>query len=196
MWLVVGLGNPGRKYSGNRHNAGFMVIDELVRRAGASEPRQRMGADISEGKLGGTKAIFCKPMEFMNDSGSAVGRALSFWKIPPAQALVVHDDMDLDYGRLKLMEGGGTGGHNGLRSIVAEIGTGDFCRLRFGIGRPPPKWEGADYVLADFSAQEQQNLPNLIKEAADAAEGIVNDGLVSAMNTFNRRKKSETGGAT
>ena len=196
MWLVVGLGNPGRKYSGTRHNAGFMVIDELMRRAGASEARQRMGADISEGKLGETKAIFCKPMEFMNDSGSAVSRALSFWKIPPAQALVVHDDMDLDYGRLKLMEGGGTGGHNGLRSIVAEIGTGDFCRLRFGIGRPPPKWEGADYVLADFSAQEQQNLPNLIKEAADAAEGIVNDGLVSAMNTFNRRKKSETGGAT
>jgi PTH1 family peptidyl-tRNA hydrolase len=195
MWLVVGLGNPGRQYAGNRHNAGFMVVDELVRRTGASEPRQRMGADLIEGKLGETKVIFCKPMEFMNDSGFAVSRALSFWKIPPAQTVVVHDDMDLDFGRLKLMEGGGTGGHNGLRSIVAELGTEGFYRVRFGIGRPPPLWQGADYVLADFSAEERQTLPNLIKEAADATEGIVKDGLVSAMNAFNRRKKSETGGA-
>ena len=196
MWLVVGLGNPGRQYAGNRHNAGFMVVDELLRRTGASEPRQRMGADLVEGKLGKTKVIFCKPMEFMNDSGFAVSRALSFWKIPPAQTVVAHDDMDLDFGRLKLMEGGGTGGHNGLRSIVAELGTEGFCRVRLGIGRPPPLWQGADYVLADFSAEERKMLPNLIKEAADATEGIVKDGLVSAMNAFNRRKKSETGGAT
>jgi PTH1 family peptidyl-tRNA hydrolase len=196
MWLVVGLGNPGRQYAGNRHNAGFMVVDELVRRSGASDPRQRMGADLIEAKLGGTKVIFCKPMEFMNDSGFAVSRASSFWKIPPAQTVVVHDDMDLGFGRLKLVEGGGTGGHNGLRSIVAELGTEGFCRVRFGIGRPPPMWQGADYVLADFSAKERQTLPNLINEAADAAEGIVKDGLVSAMNTFNRRRKSETGGAT
>jgi PTH1 family peptidyl-tRNA hydrolase len=196
MWLVVGLGNPGRQYAGNRHNAGFMVIDELVQRTGTSEPRQRMGADLIEGKLGETKAIFCKPMEFMNASGFAVSRAASFWKIPPAQTLVVHDDMDLEFGRLKLIEGGGTGGHNGLRSIVAELGGEGFCRVRFGIGRPPPKWQGADYVLADFSTEEQQTLPNLIKEAADAVEGIVKGGLVSAMNTFNRRKKTETGGAT
>ncbi len=196
MWLVVGLGNPGRQYAGNRHNAGFMVIDELARRVDAPPPRRRMGADLVEATLGKTKAILCKPMEFMNDSGFAVSRAAAFWKIPPAQTLVVHDDLDLDFGRLKLVEGGGTGGHNGLRSIVAELGGEGFCRVRFGIGRPPPLWEGADYVLADFSTEERRTLPDLVKEAADATTAIVKDGLVMAMNAFNRRKKSETGGAT
>ena len=198
MWLVVGLGNPGRQYAGNRHNAGFMVIDELARRTGAATPRSRMGADLAEAGLGGTKVIFCKPMEFMNTSGFPISRAAAFWKIPPAQTLVVHDDMDLDYGRLRLVEGGGTGGHNGLRSIVSEWGTEGFCRLRFGIGRPPPAWQGADYVLADFSSEERKALPNLIEEAADAAEVVVKDGVVAAMNRFNRKKKqkSETGGAS
>lgn len=195
MWLVVGLGNPGRQYAGNRHNAGFMVVDELMRLSGAGTPRQRMGAEIAEATLGGTKVIFCKPMEFMNASGFAVSRASAFWKIPPAQTVVVHDDMDLDFGRLRLCEAGGTGGHNGLRSIVAEMGTEAFCRVRCGIGRPPPAWEGADYVLADFSPEERHALPNLLEEAAGATRAIVEDGLVAAMNRFNRRKKDETGGA-
>jgi len=195
MWLVVGLGNPGRQYAGNRHNAGFMVVDELMRQSGAATPRQRMGAELAESSLGKAKVIFCKPMDFMNTSGFAVSRASAFWKIPPAQTVVVHDDMDLDFGRLRLVEGGGTGGHNGLRSIVAELGTESFSRLRFGIGRPPPAWEGADYVLADFSTEERRTLPDLIEEAAGAADTIVKDGLVAAMNKFNRRKKSETGGA-
>jgi PTH1 family peptidyl-tRNA hydrolase len=195
MWLVVGLGNPGRQYAGNRHNAGFMVVDELIRLSGAGTPRQRMGAEIAEATLGGTKVIFCKPMEFMNASGFAVSRASAFWKIPPAQTVVVHDDMDLDFGRLRLCEAGGTGGHNGLRSIVAEMGTEAFCRVRCGIGRPPPAWEGADYVLADFSPEERHALPNLLEEAAGATRAIVEDGLVAAMNRFNRRKKDETGGA-
>jgi PTH1 family peptidyl-tRNA hydrolase len=195
MWLVVGLGNPGRQYAGNRHNAGFMVVDELIRLSGAGTPRQRMGAEIAEATLGGTKVIFCKPMEFMNASGFAVSRASAFWKIPPAQTVVVHDDMDLDFGRIRLCEAGGTGGHNGLRSIVAEMGTEAFCRVRCGIGRPPPAWEGADYVLADFSPEERHALPNLLEEAAGATRAIVEDGLVAAMNRFNRRKKDETGGA-
>ena len=195
MWLVVGLGNPGRQYAGNRHNAGFMVVDELIRLSGAGTPRQRMGAEIAEATLGGTKVIFCKPMEFMNASGFAVSRASAFWKIPPAQTVVVHDDMDLDFGRIRLCEAGGTGGHNGLRSIVAEMGTEAFCRVRCGIGRPPPPWEGADYVLADFSPEERHALPNLLEEAAGATRAIVEDGLVAAMNRFNRRKKDETGGA-
>jgi PTH1 family peptidyl-tRNA hydrolase len=196
MWLVVGLGNPGRQYAGNRHNAGFMVVGELLQRAGAPEPRLRMGADLSEAALGGEKVIFCKPMEFMNTSGVPVSRVAAFWKIPPARTLVIHDDMDLDYGRLKLVEGGGSGGHNGLRSIAGTWGTEAFCRIRFGVGRPPAGWEGADYVLADFSAQERRTLPNLIEEAADATQAIVKDGLVVAMNRFNRRKKTETGVAT
>jgi len=191
MWLVVGLGNPGRQYAGNRHNAGFMVVDELRRQVGAGMARQRLGAELAEGTLRGTKVVFCKPMEFMNASGFAVSRASAFWKIPPAQTVVVHDDMDIDYGRLKLAEAGGTGGHNGLKSIVAETGTEGFCRVRFGIGRPPPAWEGADWVLADFSQEERQALPNLLEEAASATRAIVEDGLVAAMNRFNRRKQPE-----
>jgi peptidyl-tRNA hydrolase, PTH1 family len=197
MWLVVGLGNPGRQYAGNRHNAGFMVVDELARRAGANTPRLRMGAELAEASLRGSKVIFCKPMEFMNTSGFPVGRAASFWKIAPAQTLVVHDDMDLEFGRLRLAQGGGTGGHNGLRSIVSGFGSEAFGRLRFGIGRPPAGWQGADYVLADFLAEERKVLPDLIEEAADAAEVVVKEGVVAAMNRFNRKKKpkSETGGA-
>jgi peptidyl-tRNA hydrolase, PTH1 family len=194
MWLVVGLGNPGRQYAGNRHNAGFMVVDELMRRSGAPTPRRRMGAELAETALGTTKVIFCKPMDFMNTSGFPVSRAGTFWKIAPSELVVVHDDMDLEFGRLKLAEGGGTGGHNGLRSIVAELGTEAFCRVRFGIGRPPPAWQGADYVLADFSAEERQMLPDLLEEAADATQAIVREGLVTAMNQFNRRKKNETVG--
>ena len=199
MWLVVGLGNPGRQYAGNRHNAGFMVIDELLRRSGADTPRLRMGGELAEGSLGGSKVVFCKPMEFMNTSGFPVSRAAGFWKIPPAQTLVVHDDMDIEFGRLRVAEGGGSGGHNGLRSIVSGFGSETFCRLRFGVGRPPTSWQGADYVLADFSPEERKVLPNLIEEAADAAEVVVRDGVVAAMNKFNRKKKSqksETGGAS
>jgi PTH1 family peptidyl-tRNA hydrolase len=191
MWLVVGLGNPGRQYAGNRHNAGFMVVDEVMRQLGAGTPRQRLGAELAEATLGREKVIFCKPMEFMNASGFAVSRAGSFWKIPPGQTVVVHDDMDLGFGRLKLAEEGGTGGHNGLRSIVAELGTEGFPRVRFGIGRPPPAWEGADYVLADFSQEERRALPDLLKEAASATRAILEDGLVAAMNRFNRKKKTE-----
>jgi PTH1 family peptidyl-tRNA hydrolase len=195
MWLVAGLGNPGSEYAGNRHNVGFMVVDHLLPRMGARSPRTRMGAELAEAATGRNKVIFCKPMEFMNTSGSAIRRAAGFWKIPPQHVLVVHDDMDLDFGRMKLVQGGGTGGHNGLRSIVAELGTDAFCRLRFGIGRPPPAWEGADFVLADFSIEERKILPDLIEVAAQAAETVVKDGLVPALNKFNRRKKQQTGGA-
>lgn len=195
MWLVAGLGNPGRQYAGTRHNAGFMVVDELQRRFATQPARTKMGAELAEGSLAGTKVIFCKPMEFMNVSGQAIARAAGFWKVPPRQILVVHDDMDLELGRLKLVESGGTGGHNGLRSIVAELGTESFCRLRFGIGRPPANWEGADYVLAEFGADERKQLPDLVEEAADVAQTVLQDGLVTAMNKFNRRKKPSGGAA-
>ena len=192
MWLLVGLGNPGRQYAGNRHNVGFMVLDELLREAGAGAPRSRFGAELTEVTLSRSKVVCCKPVEFMNTSGFAVSRAASFWKIPPAQILVVHDDMDLEFGRLKLVEAGGSGGHNGLRSIIAELGTEAFCRIRFGIGRPPPAWEGADFVLADFSQEERRALPNLLEEAASATRAIVEDGLVAAMNRFNRKRKPDS----
>ncbi|MGD0837142.1 MAG: aminoacyl-tRNA hydrolase [Polyangia bacterium] len=191
MWLVAGLGNPGRQYAGNRHNAGYMVVDALLGRLAARPARTRLGAELAEASVAGTKVIFCKPMEFMNASGSAIARTAGFWKIPPARILVVHDEMDLELGRLKLAESGGTAGHNGLRSIVAELGTEAFCRLRFGIGRPPARWEGADFVLADFTADERKALPDLLEEAADVTTTVVQDGLVAAMNKFNRRSKSK-----
>jgi peptidyl-tRNA hydrolase, PTH1 family len=192
MWLLVGLGNPGPRYARNRHNAGFMVIDELRRRAGDPPCRLKMGAELSEMSLGGESVLLCKPMEFMNCSGQAVQRAAAFWKIPPARAVVVHDELDVPFGKLKLGAGGGTGGHNGLASILQEWGSPDFARVRFGIGRPPAAWDTADYVLADFREEERQQLPDLIGAAADASQTIIERGLQVAMNKFNKRKKNES----
>jgi PTH1 family peptidyl-tRNA hydrolase len=191
VWLVVGLGNPGSQYQGNRHNLGFMVVDELLRRGRASAPRAKFGAELVEATIAGDKALFCKPMEFMNVSGQAVARVAQFWKIPPAETVVVHDELDIPFGRLKLGAGGGHGGHNGLRSIIADWGTADFVRVRVGINRPAPGRDAAAYVLDDFSRAEQASLPALVAEAADAVEIIVGSGLAAAMNRFNRKKEPE-----
>jgi PTH1 family peptidyl-tRNA hydrolase len=147
---------------------------------------------VSEATLAGKPVLLCKPLEFMNCSGLAVQRAVAFWKIPPEQAVVVHDELDVPLGRLKLSFGGGSGGHNGLQSIIQEWGSPDFSRVRLGIGRPPAQWDAADYVLADFTEDERRLLPDLIAEAADATETIVKSGLQVAMNTFNKRKKNES----
>jgi len=168
------------------------VVDEIWRRAGAPARRLKLGAELSEATLAGEHVLFCKPMEFMNCSGLAVQRAAAFWKIPPEQAVVAHDDLDLPFGRLRLGLGGGTGGHNGLQSIIQEWGSPDFARVRFGIGRPPAQWDAADYVLADFAEDERRLLPDLISEAADATEAIVKSGLQVAMNIFNKRKKDDS----
>jgi len=189
VWLVVGLGNPGSQYQGNRHNVGFMVVDELLRRGRAPAPRAKFGAELCEAEVAGEKALFCKPMEFMNVSGQAVARAATFWKISPQQAVVIHDELDVPFSRFKLGAGGGHGGHNGVRSIIADWGTPDFTRIRFGIGRPPAGKPGAAYVLENFSRDEQSQLPALIAEAADAVEAIVSSGLSTAMNKFNAKKK-------
>lgn len=192
--MVVGLGNPGREYEGNRHNVGFLVVDELCRRAGAPPARRKFGAEITEGTLAGEKVIFCKPMEFMNVSGQAVARVAQFWKVAPDRAVVVHDDLDLPFERLKLQAGGGHGGHNGLRSIVADWGSADFLRARVGIGRPPAGQDPAAYVLADFRRDERQKLPEVVAEAADAVEAVVRAGLTVAMNRFNAKKRPAEGG--
>src|SRR4051794_30025554 len=192
MHLVVGLGNPGREYEGNRHNVGFQVVELLAQRARAPAARAKFGAELSEGTLGGERVVLCRPMEFMNLSGQAVARAAGFWKIPPAQVVVVHDELDVPFGRLKLGQGGGAGGHNGVRSIIADLGTPDFARVRFGVGRPPPGWQGADYVLADFTRAELKELPDLVSLAADAVEEIVTHGLTTAMNRFNKKAANRT----
>jgi PTH1 family peptidyl-tRNA hydrolase len=191
MWLVVGLGNPGREYVANRHNVGFDVVAELAARAKAPPLREKFGAEIGEVTIRGERVLLCKPMEFMNVSGQAVARAAKFWKIPPASIVVVHDDLDLPFGRLKLGAGGGHGGQNGVRSVIADLGSADFLRVRFGIGRPAPGGDAANHVLADFSRAEQKELPELRANAADAVEEILANGLAAAMNRFNVKKNDK-----
>src|SRR5262252_6021580 len=192
MWLVVGLGNPGRQYAGNRHNIGFDVVAELASRASAPPLREKFGAEIGEATIRGERVLLCKPMEFMNVSGQAVARVAKFWKIPTGSIVVVHDDLDLPFGRLRLGAGGGHGGNNGVRSVIADLGTADFLRVRFGIGRPAAGGDAADHVLADFSRAEQKELPELRTSAADAVEEILANGLTAAMNRFNVKKNEKT----
>jgi PTH1 family peptidyl-tRNA hydrolase len=191
MYLVVGLGNPGREYQANRHNLGFMVVDELVTRARGSAPRAKFGAELGEIAIGGKRTLLCKPMEFMNVSGQAVARAAAFWKIPVGDTIVVYDELDIPFGSLKLAAGGGPGGHNGLRSIIADLGDPGFARVRIGIGRPAPGRDAAGYVLADFSRAEAKDLPDLVSLAAEAVEAIVTDGIAAAMNRFNGKARDK-----
>jgi peptidyl-tRNA hydrolase, PTH1 family len=190
MHLVVGLGNPGLEYQDHRHNLGFKVVDELRARARGPLPRAKFGAELCEVSLAGERILLCKPMEFMNVSGQVVARVASFWKIPAADVTVVHDELDLPFGRLKLGTGGGHGGHNGIRSILAELGEAGFGRVRVGVGRPAAGRDPADYVLSELSRAEAKELPALLGTAADAIEMIVAKGLPAAMNRFNGKAQS------
>jgi PTH1 family peptidyl-tRNA hydrolase len=185
MHLVVGLGNPGPEYQDNRHNLGFMVVDALNTRARGSAPRAKFGAELGEVTIAGTRVLLCKPMEFMNVSGQAVARVAGFWKVPVTELIVVHDELDLPFGRLKLGAGGGHGGHNGIRSMLADLGDAGFARVRVGVGRPQAGHDPADYLLSNFSRAEAKELPDLIATAAEAVEMIVKSGLTAAMNKFN-----------
>jgi PTH1 family peptidyl-tRNA hydrolase len=184
--LVVGLGNPGREYARNRHNAGFLVVDELARRHGGSW-RSKFSGRLAEIRLEGHKLALLKPETYMNESGRSVGAAVRFFKVAPDAVLVVHDEGDFDLGRLELKFGGGLGGHNGLRSIVRHLKTQDFLRLRIGVGRPErgdPR-PLADYVLADFEPDDDAE--TLVARAADAVEQLDADGLERAQARVHRR---------
>ncbi|PZF85476.1 aminoacyl-tRNA hydrolase [Jiangella anatolica] len=188
-WLVVGLGNPGPTYAGTRHNAGAMVVDLLAERAGVALKSQRKHrADVAEVRLGGVpgaRAVLAKPHTYMNESGGPVALLADFYKITPDRLLVVHDELDLPFGTVRLKLGGGDNGHNGLRSVRARIGTGDYCRLRFGIGRPPGRMDPAAFVLKPFSTAEKREIDLEVDRAADAAEAVVVDGLTYAQNHYN-----------
>jgi PTH1 family peptidyl-tRNA hydrolase len=185
MWLVVGLGNPDPEYAANRHNIGFMVADELARR-GKLSWRSKFGGELASGN----GMTLLKPMKYMNLSGEVVQPAAAFLKIEPPNILVVHDELDIEFPRIQVKVGGGTAGHNGLKSIAQRLGTQDFIRVRVGISRPDPRWDPADYVLSDFTKVEQKEVPFLIADAADAVETIVKQGTTAAMNRFNRKKDS------
>jgi PTH1 family peptidyl-tRNA hydrolase len=211
VWLLVGLGNPGRKYERNRHNVGFRVIDELERRHALGGFRTKFGGEAAAGMLsiGGRnhKAVLLKPMEFMNLSGFAVQRAVQFHDIEPERIVVIHDEIDIDFGRLKLKAGGGHGGHNGLRSIIEQLGSNAFLRVRVGVGKPGPNQGAgaapagtpanaaasrdrrvAGHVLSDFPSSLEAQADDLVRDAASATEAIVDRGIEAAMNEFHTRK--------
>lgn len=178
----MGLGNPGSSYAGNRHNVGAMVADVLAARMGGRFKAHKSGADVVEGRLAGTRAVVARPRSYMNVSGGPVSALARFFKIAPAELIVVHDELDLPYGTVRVKQGGGEGGHNGLRSISAALGTRDYLRVRFGIGRPPGRMDPADFVLRDFSAAERADLGVGLEEAADAVGMLVTDGLAATQN--------------
>ncbi|MDL4772351.1 MULTISPECIES: aminoacyl-tRNA hydrolase [Thermomonosporaceae] len=185
LWLVVGLGNPGPSYAGNRHNAGFMVLDVLAGRAGGRFKSHRSRSEVLEGRLAGARVVLAKPRTFMNESGGPVKGLRDFYKVPVERLVVVHDELDVPYGTLRLKQGGGDNGHNGLRSITRSLG-GDknYLRVRFGVGRPPGRMDPAAFVLKDFSAAERRELELNVDRTADAVEGVLTGGLEAAQNTF------------
>ncbi len=185
--LVVGLGNPGPRYVGNRHNIGFLVVDELAARIGGKFKAHKAGADVLEGRLAGRRVALAKPRSFMNISGGPVTGTARFYKVAPEDIVVVHDELDLDFATVRLKQGGGENGHNGLRSISKSLGTRDYLRVRFGIGRPPGRMDPADYVLRDFSPAERKELAFSVDHCADAAEALVGKGLEAAQNLFHAR---------
>jgi len=182
LWLVVGLGNPGPGYAGNRHNVGQMVLAELAGRLNVNFKNHKTNSAVAEGRAspGGPKLILAKPNSFMNLSGGPVAGLLRFYGVEPSHLIVVHDELDLPFDTLKLKVGGGHGGHNGLRDIISASGTNDFIRVRVGIGRPPGRQPAADFVLHDFASTERANLPILLADAADAVELIASAGIIAA----------------
>ncbi|HEY6908809.1 MAG TPA: aminoacyl-tRNA hydrolase [Myxococcales bacterium] len=188
MRLLVGLGNPGSKYERTRHNIGFRVAEDAARKLSAPlYAESRWNALVGKAR----DVAVLLPQGFMNLSGESVGAAARFWKVQAGDIVVVHDEIDLEFGRIQVKQGGGDAGHNGLRSIRQHLGTGDTVRLRFGVGRPPPQWEGADWVLGRFSSEEEQKLGELIPQAAEAAVAALLEGPLAAANRYNRRPQKE-----
>lgn len=189
--LVVGLGNPGVRYADTRHNVGFMVADRLV--PDPSAFRAKFSGEFAQQALGVKRAGVLKPLTFMNVSGRSVRAAASFFKLDPGQIVVVHDELDLPFGQLRVKAGGGDAGHNGLKSVTAELGSSDYVRLRIGIGRPPPGFGGsvADFVLQAFPSVDRAVVDDVVTRAADSIGLIADRGLAAAMNTINQRSKTQ-----
>jgi peptidyl-tRNA hydrolase, PTH1 family len=184
-WLVLGLGNPGPQYAGNRHNVGFMVLDVLADRVGARFKGHKARGDVVETRLAGERAVLAKPRSYMNESGGPAASLRDFFKSPIERIIVVHDELDLEAGTLRLKQGGGDNGHNGLKSLRQSLGSGEFYRVRLGVGRPSGRQDPAAFVLRDFSAGERKDLGVQLERAADAVETLIRDGLAAAQNAFN-----------
>jgi PTH1 family peptidyl-tRNA hydrolase len=186
-WLVAGLGNPGKEYAGNRHNVGFMIADLLASRIGAKFGRsKRAHAEVAEGRLGfgGPRLVVVKPLTYMNLSGAPVVSLAQFFKVPVANVIAAHDELDVPFGEVRAKRGGGEGGHNGLRSMSKSLASKEYARVRFGVGRPPGRQDPADYVLSDFSSAERKELDFLVDRAADVVEAIILEGVEWAQNKY------------
>jgi PTH1 family peptidyl-tRNA hydrolase len=183
-WLVVGLGNPGEQYSGNRHNVGFMVVDVLAARIGGRFKAHKSRSDVVEGRLGEIRTVLAKPRSYMNESGGPVAALRGFFSVPVGQLIVVHDELDIDFGEVRVKQGGGDNGHNGLRSITKSLADKDYLRVRVGIGRPPGRMDAAAFVLKDFSSTERRELAVQLERAADAVESLLRNGLGQTQNVF------------
>ena len=188
-WLVVGLGNPGTEYAGTRHNAGFLVVDELAARVGGKFSSHKSRAEVLEGRLGvghdALRIILAKPRTYMNESGGPVNALVSFFKVPLDHVIVVHDELDLPFETLRVKQGGGDNGHNGLKSLTKSLGSPNYFRVRFGIGRPQGSQDPADYVLKPFSSVERSTLPALVEQAGDATELLIRFGLAATQLRYN-----------
>ena len=184
QWLVVGLGNPGPTYAGNRHNAGFLVLDELAGRVAGRWKAHKGRADLIESRVNGVRTLLAKPKTYMNTSGGPVASLRDFFKVPIERIVVVHDELDIPFDAIRLKRGGGDNGHNGLRSISSALGSKEYLRVRVGIGRPPGRQDPADFVLKDFSATERKELPLLLDRSADAVEALLVRPLEAAQNIF------------
>ena len=191
MYIIVGLGNPGREYAGTRHNVGFDMIDRLAAQENIGVLEKKHKAVIGKGVVSGQKCILAKPQTFMNLSGESIRAAADFYKVEPENVLVVYDDISLEPGQLRIRAKGSAGGHNGMKNIIAHLGTQEFPRVKVGIGEKPKGMDLADYVLSCFSKGEQELMDQAFKEAARAVAVILGQGIESAMNEFNAKKKVE-----
>ncbi len=188
MLIIAGLGNPGREYENTRHNAGFMVLDALADKLGADISERKHKALCGKAVIGGQKVILLKPQTYMNSSGESIRAAADYYKVAPEDILVIYDDISLAPGQLRIRAKGSAGGHNGIKSIIAHLGTQEFPRVKVGIGEKPLRMDLADYVLGHFSEGEKRIMADAVKEAADAVCEIVNVGIEQAMNDHNRKK--------
>lgn len=184
MKLIAGLGNPGRSYSRHRHNVGFMVIDELAKRHDVAVGKRSFGALIGSGAVGQESVILAKPQKYMNLSGEPLAALLGYYKLDADALIVIHDDLDIECGRIKVMRSAGHGGHKGISSIIGSLGHKDFIRVRVGVGRPPEQMDGADYVLSPISQEQRDAMEGAIADAADAVEMLIEEGLVATQQKF------------
>jgi PTH1 family peptidyl-tRNA hydrolase len=186
-WIVAGLGNPGERYSATRHNAGAMVVDELAARSGASFKRHKSGCLVAEVDLGGRRTVLARPMAYMNESGRPLGELVRWYKTLIEHVIVVHDELDIPFGEVRIKVGGGTAGHNGLTSVASHLKSRDFVRVRVGISRPRGGRDATSYVLEGFRAAERSRLTEVVDRAAEAVERVLEDGVERAMNAINTR---------